>query len=111
MGYVRGCDIVGPGMATRVTIGEGGEMLEVSSSMNDMVPMGSFPVKTLEEATRDAQQGTGSMNLHPEVVDPVVTEVGIVYYADPATESNKVLQPVYVFRGPDTCIYVPATEK
>ncbi len=103
--------VIGPGMELTATFGEGGKLVELHSTMREPVIAGKYPVKSVEEAVRDAQEGKGTMNLHPEVQNPVVSLVKLIYYADPANDTNDILQPVYMLSGPDTCIYIPAVRQ
>lgn len=106
-----GYRVVGPGMEQRVYLWTGGELIAVFSSYREPVPVGEYRAKSIEEATAEAEEGKGAMNLHADVEDPLVNTVEILYYADPATPENKILQPVYCFSGPETCIYVPAIKQ
>jgi hypothetical protein len=104
---IGGFNITGPGMQISVYLGSNGELIGLDSTMKKLVPFEKFRVKTVEEALQDAKRGNNTVNLHSEVKDPTITKLNIAYYADPAGAKSKFLQPVYVFRGPDTCIYVP----
>jgi len=106
-----GCYIIGPGMRIKVSLGTNGELIGLDSTVRNPVPYKEYKTKSAEDALRDAQNGKKTMNLHPEVEDPEVTKVEILYYADPAKPENKYLQPVYCFTGPQTCIYVPAIKQ
>lgn len=106
-----GYPIAGPGMEIVVSLGTNGELVGIDSMMRELVPYKGYKVKSVEQAVKDAEKGSGTMNLHPEVEDPEVTKVEIIYYADPAKPENKYLQPVYCFTGPETCIYVPAIKQ
>lgn len=108
---VDGFYIIGPGMEVKVSLGTDGELVKLDSMMRELVPFREYPAKSLEEAIVDAQKGRETMNLYPEVVNPVVKKAEILYYADPAKPENKYLQPVYALTGPETCIYVPAIKQ
>lgn len=99
--------VVGPGMTILVALGTNGKLIGIISTMKKLVEYKKYSVKTLDEAKRDAEKGKGTMNLHPEVKNPKVTKIELLYYADPKRNS-RYLQPVYCYSGPDTCIYVPA---
>ena len=103
--------VIGPGMRIKVSLGTNGELIGLDSTIRNLVPYKEYETKSIEDALRDAQRGKNTMNLHPEVEDPEVTKVEILYYADPASPENKFLQPVYCFSGPETCIYVPAIKQ
>ncbi|MCG2794337.1 MAG: hypothetical protein L6427_00395 [Actinomycetia bacterium] len=103
--------VIGPGMRIKVSLGTNGELIGLDSTMRNPVPHKEFKTKSIEDAIRDAKKGKNTMNLHPEVKDPEVTKVEILFYADPAKPENKYLQPVYCLTGPETCIYVPAIKQ
>lgn len=106
-----GIKIIGRGMELRVTIGTMGEFTGLTGPLRNIKPYKEYKVKSIDEAARDAQDGNNTMNLYSDVKDPEVTEVKLLYYADPAEPENKYLQPVYALTGPDTCIYVPAIKQ
>ncbi|MBU1671061.1 MAG: hypothetical protein KKF41_04155 [Actinobacteria bacterium] len=108
---VDGRTIVGPGMRIMVSLGTDGELIGVDSTMRNLVPYKKFEVKSLEEAIEDAEKGNDTMNLHPDVENPEVSRVELIYYADPSKTTNQFLQPVYCLSGPETCIYVPAIKQ
>ncbi|MFH1149267.1 MAG: hypothetical protein V1748_02205 [Actinomycetota bacterium] len=106
-----GRPIVGPGMRIMVSLGTDGELIGVDSTMRNLVPYKKFEVKSLKEAIEDAEKGNNTMNLHPDVENPEVSRVELIYYADPSKTTNQFLQPVYCLSGPETCIYVPAIKQ
>jgi hypothetical protein len=97
----------GPGMQLRLTIGDGGRLERLRDNLREIKLYGTYPIRPLEEAIQDAQQGINTINLEYEVENPRVNCASILYYADISCPENRLLFPVYSLVG-DTCIYVPA---
>ncbi|MBU1670275.1 MAG: hypothetical protein KJ993_04180 [Actinobacteria bacterium] len=104
-----GYPIRGPGMEMWVSLGDKGELASFDSSIRPLKLFGTYKVKSVEEALEDARKGNGTMNLDPDIPNPTVNKISIMYYADPSDPENRLLQPVYSIVG-QCCIYVPATK-
>lgn len=103
-----GFPVVGPGMRILVSLGTDGELIGISSTIRKLVPYREYRTKSMEEALSDAQKGKNTMNLSPDTTNPRVNRVELLYYADPADEESRFLQPVFALTGPGASIYVPA---
>lgn len=103
-----GYRVRGPGMQIFISIGDRGRLVYLSNNLRDLKLYGTYRLKPLEQALDEAKRGAGTMNLQAESVNPTVTKLEIVYYAETAEREQRLLQPVYAFMGDDCCIYVPA---
>lgn len=112
---VIGCDLVGgnyptrgSGMQLRMTIGNKGELIDLTDNLRALTPYGEFPSKPIEQALSEAQAGKDTLNLESAVENPTVSDVAIFYYADASDREHGLLLPVYAFMSGNCCIYVPA---
>ncbi|MFH1150236.1 MAG: hypothetical protein V1748_07165 [Actinomycetota bacterium] len=105
-----GYPIRGPGMEMWVELADKGELASFDSNIRPLKLYGTYKVKSVEEALEDARKGNGTMNLDPDIPNPIVNRISIMYYADPSDPENRLLQPVYSIVG-QCCIYVPAIKE
>jgi hypothetical protein len=108
---VDGYDIRGPGMQMRIRIGAEGKMTYMRTNLKRLELYGTYPLKPLAQALAEGQAGSDTLNLEPEVVNPTVTSMKILYNSHSSERSNELLLPVYAFMGPDCMIYVPAVNQ
>lgn len=103
-----GYDVRGPGMQLRIMLGDKGRLAYLYDCLRPLRLVGNYSIKPLEQALREAQVGTGSMNLQIDAHNPTVKNLDIFYYAQGPLREARALLPVYAFMGHDCCIYVPA---
>ena len=86
------------GSGTRVTIGGGGGIFEITRRWRDAEPYKEFPILSPEEAIEELKQ-TGVVTTVSSPKGAVVEEVKLCYYATPPGTEQPYLKPTYYFRG------------
>ena len=93
---LSGYPVAGSGI--RVTIGGGGDILEVTKRWRDVEPYKEFPILSPEEAIEELKQ-TGVVTTVGSPKRAVVDEAKLCYYATPPGTEQPYLKPTYYFRG------------
>ncbi len=86
------------GSGIRVTIGGGGDILEVTKRWRDAEPYKEFSILSPEEAVEELKQ-TGVVTAVSSPKKAVVDEAKLCYYATPPGTEQPYLKPTYYFRG------------
>jgi len=93
---LSGLRVAGSGIA--VTVGGGGDILEVSRRWRDVEPYKEFVILSPEEAIEELKQ-TGVVTTVSSPKGAVVEEVKLCYYATPPGTEQPYLKPTYYFHG------------
>jgi len=86
------------GSGTRVTIGGGGDILEVTRRWRDAEPYKNFSILSPEEAIEELKQ-TGVVTEVSSPMRAIVDEVKLCYYATPPGTEQPYLKPTYYIHG------------
>ncbi|WP_214019839.1 hypothetical protein [Methanoculleus sp.] len=93
---LSGLPVAGSGIA--VTVGGGGDILEVSRRWRDVEPYKEFAILSPEEAIEELKQ-TGIVTLVSSPTKAIINEIRLCYYATPPGTEQPYLKPTYYFRG------------
>ncbi len=93
---LSGYPVAGSGI--RVTVGGGGDILEITKRWRDAEPYKEFAILSPEEAIEDLKQ-TGVVTVVSSPKKAVVDEVKLCYYATPPGTEQPYLKPAYSIRG------------
>jgi len=93
---LSGLSVAGSGI--RVTVGGGGDILEITRRWRDAEPYKEFPILSPEEAIEELKQ-TGVVTTVSSPRKAIVDEVKLCYYATPPGTEQPYLKPTYYVRG------------
>lgn len=98
--YIQGKPVYGVSRII-VDVGNEGEIVGVAKFFKDIEDAGKQPLKTIEEAFREAKEKKGTITSdNPDVKSAFIKDVEIKYWEDPGSISEQpFLQPVYAFKA------------
>lgn len=81
-----------------VEVAAHGDIIDYFANWKPYKPIGEYPVKTCQEATRELQKKSVNVGtLKPDTVS--IDEVYLAYYTDALAYPESYLEPVWVFKG------------
>jgi ribosomal protein L40E len=82
----------GAGAQILVTVGPGGEVIDLRKNWQDLVPYKTYPIKSPQDALAELQQGKAVLS---KGGSGKVEEITLRYYTSP--QKQKYVQPIYYF--------------
>lgn len=74
----------------------------------DLDHFATYPIKTVEQAYKDLETGNAMVPVSSKNLQVSITKVYLAYFLP--EEYTPILQPVYVFEGPDFTAYIQAVK-
>lgn len=96
---IDGALAAGPGAKIEVSIGDGGEILQMAWSRREITPVFSGNLKSEESAYNDLISGKGSLDVPLASDKAVIKQVRLVYWINSPSEQQDYALPVYEFTG------------
>jgi len=97
---LEGFKVTGPGGKVYVDLGSAGEIVGLLYVWRPAVPMGDYPLATVEQTLQHMQEGRCvSVKIPDDATSVVLDESQLAYWEEPPHVRQDFIQPVYVFKG------------
>jgi len=97
---LEGSTMTGPGGKVYVDLGSGGDVVGLLYVWRPAVPMGDYPLATVDQALQRMHEGGCVwVNIPDNATAVVLQESAVAYWEEPPHSRQDFIQPVYVFKG------------